>query len=66
VWQTVDREAGLVLEVVWSEEGGPPVTRPQTAGFGSYLIEHGLGDACVHRDFRPEGFVCKIELPLRR
>jgi two-component system, chemotaxis family, CheB/CheR fusion protein len=66
VWQTVDREAGLVLEVVWSEEGGPPVTRPQTAGFGSYLIEYGLGDACVHRDFRPEGFVCKIELPLRR
>jgi two-component system, chemotaxis family, CheB/CheR fusion protein len=53
------------VATVWTETGGPPVKPPKSRGFGSYLIEHGLPEAKVDREFRPEGLVCTIELPLQ-
>ncbi len=38
---------------------------PTKSGFGTALIEMGLPDAQVKREFRPSGLVCTIELPLR-
>ncbi len=55
------------LRLTWSEIAGPPVRPPQERGFGSRLIERSLrgalgGEAVL--DFRPEGLVCRIDLPL--
>ncbi len=54
-----------VLGVVWLERNGPPVTAPEKTSFGTALIERGIPDATVKRDYRPEGFACTIEVPLR-
>ncbi|APG89503.1 chemotaxis protein CheB [Sinorhizobium americanum] len=52
------------LAVTWEERGGPPVEPPGEQGFGGVLIEKGLPGATVHREFRPDGVVCKIEIKL--
>ena len=46
----------------WRESGGPPVTHPTSAGFGSTLIERGMPGAKVERRFDPRGVTCTIEL----
>jgi two-component sensor histidine kinase len=58
-------DAAGALDLVWSEEGGPPVTAPARAGFGSRLISQlarQLGGEVIH-DWRPEGL--RTELRLR-
>ncbi|PDT53649.1 MULTISPECIES: chemotaxis protein CheB [Sinorhizobium] len=52
------------LAVTWEERGGPPVESPAEQGFGGVLIEKSLPGATVHRDFRPDGVVCTIEIKL--
>jgi two-component system CheB/CheR fusion protein len=52
------------VNVVWQEVNGPPVTKPEDAGFGSILIEKGVPGATVQHEFLPGGVVCTIELPL--
>src|SRR5262249_3649146 len=64
MWEIIRGENGHRLSWVWTEQDGPPVSRPTKTGFGSELIAHGLADASVQRDFRPEGFICTVELPL--
>jgi two-component system, chemotaxis family, CheB/CheR fusion protein len=65
-WELLDRGGDHVVRVVWTEKGGPTVQAPSTSGFGSYLIERGLPEGQVEREFRPEGVVCTIELPVAR
>jgi two-component sensor histidine kinase len=50
----------------WSEVGGPSVSPPSTRGFGSRLIKTVFAsDGCpVNVDYRPEGLVCEITLPV--
>lgn len=65
-WQTAgDRLA----EVEWRETGGPPVAEQRQRGFGTELIEkivaHELRQP-VALDFRPEGVVCTMRVPIRR
>jgi two-component system CheB/CheR fusion protein len=52
--------------MMWKESGGPPVSLPKTAGFGGALIDGGLPRAVVHREFRPDGLVCTMQIPLER
>lgn len=55
------------LLIRWTESGGPPVVRPRRSGFGASLIQRALGGAAqgeVRLDWRPEGLVCELELPL--
>lgn len=56
-----------VLELVWEESGGPPVTPPRRAGLGMRLIReqlaHEFGGHTV-LDFAPGGLVCTICLPV--
>jgi two-component system CheB/CheR fusion protein len=59
----VDQQRVLLT---WKERGGPRVTPPDSAGFGSTLIERGLPGATVERRFEPEGLVCMIDLLLSR
>ncbi|MRX50144.1 GAF domain-containing protein [Paracoccus sp. S-4012] len=55
---------GVTLE--WTERGGPPVSPPERAGFGSTLlaraIPHELGGE-TSLDYRPEGLVARFTLP---
>jgi PAS domain S-box-containing protein len=66
-WQTEVTARGDWLRLRWQESGGPPVTPPSHKGFGWRLIERGLPqelDGEVHLDYRPEGLVCEITMPL--
>ena len=63
-WDQVGQPGALRLALTWTERGGPPVTPPESRGFGSRLIERGLaaelsGSADI--DFHPDGVVCRIE-----
>ncbi|OHV80565.1 chemotaxis protein CheB [Ensifer sp. LCM 4579] len=58
------RNNGRRLTVTWEERGGPPVKPPDHTGFGGVLIEKSLPGTKVHRDFRPDGIVCTIEIEL--
>lgn len=56
---------GLALN--WRESGGPRVGAPQEYGLGARLIERSLAkvlDSKVKLDFRPEGVVADVWLPL--
>ena len=61
--------AGGVLQLVWSERGGPSAGGPPAApGFGTRLLEQAI--AHQHRgevrlDWRAEGLTCTMRLPLR-
>ena len=63
-WEVIERDRGRRLKLIWSEEDGPAVTPPQEKGFGTHMIEHGLPEARVQREFRPTGLLCTIELPV--
>ena len=58
-----------LAEVEWRETGGPPVAAERRRGFGTELIEkivaHELRQP-VALDFRPEGVVCMMRVPIRR
>jgi two-component sensor histidine kinase len=65
-WQMVGEH---LAEVEWRESGGPPVAAERHRGFGTELIEkivaHELRQP-VALDFRPEGVVCTMRVPIRR
>lgn len=51
----------------WRESGGPPVSPPDGHGFGTQLIQQLIGKVfhgLVFFDFRPEGLICRITIPL--
>ena len=56
------------LNLVWTEEGGPPVSMPEHKGFGSRLLsslaaQSGAAYSC---DYPRAGFRCELALPLER
>jgi PAS domain S-box-containing protein len=56
-------EADDALELVWREQGGPPVLPPVRKGFGSRLLERNLArelDGKTTLDYRADGLVCRI------
>jgi PAS domain S-box-containing protein len=55
------------LHMSWRESGGPPVTPPQTSGFGTRLIEKGLKAelrADVRLDYAPGGLTMTLDAPM--
>ncbi len=55
------------LELEWRERGGPPVSPPARRGFGSRLIDKIVATDLrgeVSTDFRPEGLVVLVTMPL--
>jgi PAS domain S-box-containing protein len=55
------------LNLSWVEEGGPRVTAPTRAGFGTRLLQRGLArelDGEVTVTFAPEGVRCQMLCPL--
>jgi two-component system CheB/CheR fusion protein len=63
-WTVDNRNNRRTLMVSWTERGGPAVQRPAKAGFGGTLIEKSIPSATVQREFRSEGMVCTIAIPL--
>lgn len=57
-----------IAQIVWREEGGPPVTQPEKRGFGRDLIEkivaHELKSE-VDLQFKPGGVECRLKVPVR-
>lgn len=54
------------LRFSWIETGGPAVTKPSHAGFGSRLIKKNLPAELggkVELEYRPDGLRCHIEFP---
>jgi two-component system CheB/CheR fusion protein len=63
-WKVTKGNGGSALTVMWKEKAGPPVKPPAQAGFGNTLIEKGIPGASVKREYRQDGLVCTIDLPL--
>ncbi|MBV9751262.1 MAG: PAS domain-containing protein [Hyphomicrobiales bacterium] len=63
-WNIGSGNGKRLLTVVWKETGSPSAKTRGAKGLGSALIESGIPDAKVTREFRPEGLVCTIEVPL--
>jgi two-component system CheB/CheR fusion protein len=68
-WTIEDKDGHPSLNLVWDEQGGPPVKPPTRSGFGSPLIvgqiERGLRGK-LGLDFRPTGLRATITAPLDR
>lgn len=68
-WSVEPAPGGERLILSWREKDGPPVTPPARKGFGSWVIERGLAhelEGKVRLDFRPDGVVCTLDIPLPR
>jgi len=63
-WSSLPGKQTPLLKFVWEESGGPRVKPPIDKGFGSVLVEQGIPQAKVKREFKPTGVVCTIEVPL--
>jgi len=66
-WTMETAPAGKRLLLSWKEKGGPPVKAPAHRGFGSRVLERGLAhelEGTVHLDYRPDGLVCTMDIPL--
>lgn len=56
-----------MLDLVWTEDGGPGVIPPERSGFGSRLLRQGLSaelGGTVELDYRERGVTCSMRLPL--
>ena len=63
-WSVLQGKQGPLLQFLWEESGGPPVKSPTVKGFGSVLVEQGMPQAKVKREFKSTGVICTIEVPL--
>jgi PAS domain S-box-containing protein len=63
VWHAVDD----MLAMTWEETGGPAVCEPTARGFGTRGIVAGIEAQLggqVSFDWRPEGLLCRLEVPV--
>ena len=63
-WTTGERNQNHLVKFEWKEVGGPAVRAPAAQGFGSTLIDTAIPGAQVRREFRPDGLICTIDVPL--
>ncbi|AHM02981.1 Chemotaxis protein methyltransferase CheR [Roseibacterium elongatum DSM 19469] len=63
VFVTTEAENGRLTSLEWRERGGPPVNKPETKGFGSFLLERVLTndlESTVDMQYAPDGLRCRI------
>lgn len=63
-WSVVGAGDAAEFRLAWTEQDGPPVTPPDRKGFGSRLIERGVGGSRVVIGYPPEGVTCTLRVPL--
>jgi PAS domain S-box-containing protein len=62
-------ESGDELRLVWQEDDGPAVDAPAVAGFGTIMLSQAIEyqhQGKVELDWRKEGLVCRLSLPLNK
>lgn len=63
-WCVTGEGDAAEFRLEWTERGGPPVTPPTRKGFGSRLIERGMGGGRAVIAYPPEGVTCALSVPL--
>jgi PAS domain S-box-containing protein len=66
-WTSEPSAGGDRLLFSWREHDGPQVAVPTHKGFGSWVIERGLAHelgGIVTLDYREQGIVCTIDIPV--
>jgi PAS domain S-box-containing protein len=66
-WDYADGDKGRLVEIVWTESGGPPPKEPSGTGFGSNIIRASVERQLrgqVTREWRPEGLRCTLRIPI--
>lgn len=64
---TVAVDGAPAFGFLWRERGGPAVTEPERAGFGSRIIKNFLANdfgGTVRLAYEPDGVVCELKAPL--
>lgn len=64
-WQMAGNNPDTMLEIIWCERGGPPVSPPKRKGLGTSLIERAIGGATSRCDYDPAGITWTIRIPIR-
>jgi PAS domain S-box-containing protein len=67
MWRVDPAGASRMVEIEWSESGGPQVFTHERQGFGSRLVEKGLArelDGTVDLVFDPQGVQCRMRFPV--
>jgi two-component sensor histidine kinase len=67
-WSIDNRTDTDTVQLAWKESGGPVVSEPRHKGFGSRLIERGLGGAGSgpQISFKPEGLAYSIAFEIAK
>jgi PAS domain S-box-containing protein len=66
-WKVANGSGGTRLRLEWREQGGPTVELPQSAGFGTRMIQRALAaelEGSVDLLFEPGGLHCLVEAPI--
>lgn len=66
-WTCEDRHGNAMFVFTWQETGGPAVSEPTHAGFGSRLISRVLTDdfgGSFETHYPPSGLVCRLTAPV--
>jgi two-component sensor histidine kinase len=66
-WEVEPADRGRRVRLRWQEHGGPPVTAPEAAGFGTQLIRRAFGyelDGTADLTFESEGLRLEATFPL--
>ena len=66
-WDIRDRPEGAELALTWTESGAPAATQPESAGFGTKVLQHlvpGALSGRAERRLQPEGMVWEFVAPL--
>lgn len=64
-WAILETDVRPVLEMTWTERGGPPAVEPTKRGFGSRIIRMGLtGSGGVKLDYASGGLTVEMTAPL--
>ncbi len=60
-------DANSKLKFTWVESGGPPVTEPASASFGTTLVRSTISklDGHLEQEYAPDGYRAEIVIPLR-
>jgi len=67
-WTSTQKDATAVLEIVWKESNGPPVSPPSSEGFGAMVIRQSVAREPAGKitfNYAPEGLICHFafEMP---
>lgn len=66
-WDRVAGSGGQLLQLSWTETGGPVVAEPSRSGFGTFVVTQAVAsetDGEVEMKFEPTGLVWKLKMPV--